>query len=58
LPSLLTIQEVAKILRVSVRTVHTLIKKKQLAYVKVRGSLRFDPVHVYEYLQKRTVKAA
>ena len=58
LPRLLNIQEVAHILGVSVRTVHTLKKLKQLTYTRVRGQLRFDPAHIQEYLAKRTIKAA
>lgn len=54
LPSLLTIKDVAKVLNVSVRTVHTV--KKQIGYVKVRGSLRFLPAAVGDYLDKRKVK--
>jgi excisionase family DNA binding protein len=57
-PRLLNIHEAAKVLGVCVRTVHTLKKLRQLTYVKVRGSLRFDPAHLEEYLQKRTVRAA
>lgn len=58
LPKLLTIKEVAHFLNVSVRTVHTIIKAKQLSHSRVRGQLRFDPIHVDEYLRKRTVRAA
>lgn len=58
LPRLLTIQEAANVLGVSVRTVHTLKKLRQLTYIRVRGSLRFDPAHLDEYLQKRIVRAA
>jgi excisionase family DNA binding protein len=58
LPKLLTIKEVAHFLNVSVRTVHTILRSKQLTYSRVRGQLRFDPIHVADYLQKRTVQAA
>jgi excisionase family DNA binding protein len=58
LPKLLNIKEVAHFLNVSVRTVHTIIKAKQLTHSRVRGQLRFDPMHVADYLQKRTVQAA
>jgi len=57
LPRLLTIKEVAHVLNVSVRTVHRIIKLKQLTYFRVRGQLRFDPVHLDQYLQKRTIRA-
>ena len=58
LPKLLTIKEVAHFLNVSVRTVHTIIKAKQLTHSRVRGQLRFDPIHLEEYLRRRTVQAA
>jgi excisionase family DNA binding protein len=57
LPKLLNIKEVAHFLNVSVRTVHTIIKTKQLTYFRVRGQLRFDPIHIDQYLQKRMVRA-
>jgi len=58
LPKLLNIKEVAHFLNVSVRTVHTIIKAKQLTHSRVRGQLRFDPIHIDEYLRRRTVQAA
>jgi len=58
LPRLLNVKEAAHVLRVSVRTVHTLLKNKQITYFRVRGQLRFDPVHLDRYLQKRMVQAA
>jgi excisionase family DNA binding protein len=54
----LDICEAARYLRVSVRTVHTLIKAKQLTYTKSRGQLRFRLSWLNDYLDKRTVKAA
>jgi excisionase family DNA binding protein len=58
LPRLVNIGEAAYFLHVSIRTVHRLIKLKQLTLFRVRGQLRFDPVHLDEYLQKRKVRAA
>lgn len=55
---LLTIEEAAMYLRCSVRTVHTLIKSKQLRYTRVREGLRFRLQWLNEYLDKRSVKAA
>jgi excisionase family DNA binding protein len=57
LPRLLTLKEVAHVLNVSVRTVRTIVKAKQLTYSYVRGQLRFDPMHIDHYLQKRTMTA-
>lgn len=58
IPRLLTIKEAADVLNVSVRTVHTILAKKQLTYFRVRGQLRFDPKHLNEYLERRMVRAA
>lgn len=55
---LLTIDEAARYLRVSRRTIHTLIKKRQLSYTRVREGLRFRLQWLNEYLDKRTVQAA
>tara|TARA_R110002153_G_scaffold72044_1_gene188844 strand:- start:374 stop:550 length:177 start_codon:yes stop_codon:yes gene_type:complete len=38
---LLTISELADKLKVSVRTIRTMIKDEQIPYLKVRGSYRF-----------------
>jgi excisionase family DNA binding protein len=57
LPRLLNLKEVAHVLNVSVRTVHTIIKTRQLTYSHVRGQLRFDPIHIDQYLRNRTIAA-
>jgi excisionase family DNA binding protein len=54
----LTIEEAAKYLRVSRRTMHTLIKTKQVTFSRVREGLRFRLQWLNDYLDKRTVKAA
>lgn len=54
----LTIEEAAKYLRVSRRTIYTLMEKKQLTYTRVREGLRFRLQWLNEYLDKRTVLAA
>lgn len=54
----LTIDEAATYLRVSRRTIYTLMEKKQLTYTRVREGLRFRLQWLNEYLDKRTVKAA
>jgi excisionase family DNA binding protein len=53
----LNIFEAAQYLRVSSRTIHTLIRNKQLTYTRVRGGLRFRLQWLNEYLDKRTVRA-
>jgi excisionase family DNA binding protein len=57
-PRMLSIQEVAYILHVCIRTIHTIIKNRQLRFYRVRGQLRFDPADVNDYLLKRMVRAA
>ena len=54
----LTIEEAAQYLRVSRRTMHTLIKTKQVTFTRVREGLRFRLQWLNEYLDQRTVKAA
>lgn len=58
LSRMLTIEEVARLLNVSIRTVHTIKKNRQLKFYRVRGQLRFDLADVNEYLQQRAVKPA
>ena len=56
LPTLLTIREVADVLRVSTRTIETLISKGELVPIRVggghvrRGLRRFTPEMVESYL--------
>jgi len=54
----LTIEEAGQYLRVSRRTIYTLMKKKQVTYTRVREGLRFRLQWLNEYLDKRTVLAA
>jgi len=54
----LTIDEAAVYLRVSRRTIYTLMGKKQVTYTRVREGLRFRLQWLNDYLDKRTVKAA
>ncbi|HZZ46281.1 MAG TPA: helix-turn-helix domain-containing protein [Pseudonocardia sp.] len=50
LPPLLTVSEVAKMLRVSKMTVYRLIEDKRLEAIKVRGSFRIPRDAVIQYL--------
>jgi excisionase family DNA binding protein len=54
----LNIEDAAQYLRVSRRTMHTLIKTRQVTFTRVRDGLRFRLQWLNEYLDKRTVKAA
>jgi excisionase family DNA binding protein len=53
--ALLTVNEAARYLKVSRRTVHTLMKSKQLTFSRVRSSPRLRVQHLEDYLDKRTV---
>jgi excisionase family DNA binding protein len=52
---LLTIKEVAALLRVSVTLVRRLQQGRHIAFIKVGGSIRFHKQDILEYLQQRTV---
>jgi len=54
----MTVDEAARYLRVSRRTVCTLMKKKQITFTRAREGVRFRLQWLNEYLDKRTVKAA
>lgn len=55
---LLTLDEAATYLRVSRRTMATIVKAKQVKVTRVRGSLRFRLQYLNDYLDRRTVEAA
>jgi excisionase family DNA binding protein len=57
LPRLLNIKEAAYVLGVSVSTVERLIRNKQLTHFRVWGQLRFDTIHLDQYLRKRMIVA-
>ena len=52
---LLTIAEVAKLLKISVPSVRRLQHQHQLPFFKVRGCIRFDKGDVIAYLQKQRI---
>jgi excisionase family DNA binding protein len=54
----LSTKEAAKLLGVSLRTVRTLIKLRQINHFRIRGQIKFDPQHLNEYMAKRFVRAA
>lgn len=54
----LDLNEAAQYLRVSRRTMETLVKTKQLTFTRVREGRRFRLQWLNDYLDKRTVKAA
>ena len=50
LPSLLTIDQIAEQLNVSVRHVRRLVAEKRVPYLKVGKFVRFDPAEISEWL--------
>ena len=54
----LTVEEAAQYLRVSGRTLYTLMKKKQITFTRVRERVRFRLQWLNDYRKRRTVKAA
>lgn len=54
---LLTIDEVAKILRVSTATVRRLQTERFIPFLKVAGCIRFDKKDIVEYLKDARVEA-
>lgn len=56
-PGLLTVPELAELLRTSVGTVYRLVEHRELTFLKVRGSLRFIRRDVERYLERRKIQA-
>jgi excisionase family DNA binding protein len=54
---LLTIAEVAELLKVSVSGVRRLQQARQLPFIKVGGSVRFSKSDIISYLEKRRVES-
>lgn len=58
IPSLLTIEEVAEILRVSKTSVYRLVERCELPFCRVGRTLRFTRKDLESYLAARRVGAA
>ena len=52
---MMTVQEVADLLRISRFSVYNLVKRGELPAVKVLNKLRFNRQHIEEYLNKHEV---
>lgn len=51
---LLTVEEVAEVLRVCSKTVHNLVKRGELPVVRVaKDGKRFDPRDIMAYIERR-----
>jgi excisionase family DNA binding protein len=51
-------KDAAKALGISLRTMRTLIKNRQVNHFRIRGQIKFDPQHLNAYMAKRLVRAA
>ena len=54
---LLTLTEVAELLRISVPTVRRLQQQRKMPFIKVGGRIRFTRSDVASYLEKRRVRS-
>ena len=52
---LLTVTEVAELLRISRFSVYNLVKRKELSAIKVSNKFRFDITSVEQYLEKQRI---
>lgn len=56
-PELLTVADVARLLKISVSSVRRLQRRRQLPFVKVGGRVRYTRSDVAEYLARQRVEA-
>ena len=54
---ILTLKEVAKLLKVAEKTVYTMAQKKELPAFKVRGQWRFRRSDIDEWIDQQTTPA-
>lgn len=54
---LLTIKDVAELLKVSQSTVRRLQQGRHLPFIKVGGSIRFTKSDIVEYLKKQRIES-
>jgi excisionase family DNA binding protein len=52
----MTIPELAKLIRVSKRSLYRYAAKENLPTMRIGGNIRVDPVHVAKWLRARQVK--
>jgi excisionase family DNA binding protein len=57
LPTLISIEEVAKHLGVTVRHVRRLVAERRIPYLKWGHLLRFDPCEVSQWLEQKRIEA-
>jgi excisionase family DNA binding protein len=57
MPHALAVRELAIILQVSDQTIYRMIADQAIPFFLVRGSYRFDPKQIAEWLRKRSMSA-
>jgi excisionase family DNA binding protein len=57
MPELLTIAEVAELLKIAVASVRRLQQQRKIPFVRVGGSIRFFRSDIASYLEKRRVRS-
>lgn len=57
-PNLLTVTELAKLLRLTKRGVYSLIQQKRIPFIKISNRVRFDHQDVLQYLSENRVPAS
>jgi excisionase family DNA binding protein len=50
-----TVDELADLLSVSVRTLYTEVQDNRIPFFRVRGSIRFDPHQVADWLEGKMI---
>ncbi len=56
MPELLTIDELAGLLKISKTTAYRLIDKRLIPFYKVKGGIRFDRKDIMDYLRQNRVE--
>jgi excisionase family DNA binding protein len=57
-PHALTVRDLKRILQVSDQTIYRMIADQTVPFFLVRGSYRFDPKRIAEWLRKQSMNAA
>jgi excisionase family DNA binding protein len=57
-PYALTVRELMAILQVSDQTIYRMVRDLTIPFFLVRGSYRFDPKKIAEWLRKRSMNVA
>lgn len=50
-PSTLRIQDLAKLLKISISMAYKLVEKNEVPHYRIGTAIRFDPIEIHEWLQ-------